>query len=230
MSEHFSFIELVAQTITIMIPMLMSLTMHEFFHAWMARQLGDKTASRAGRLTLNPLAHADMMGTFVLPFLSLMAAGAGTQVPFIGWARPVPVDPTQFRRRVNSRLGMALVAFAGPVANFILALGSAWAMSLAIRQQWLSLANMAQQPLWLFLSTMLSINVGLFVFNMLPIYPLDGQQIVSSALSLRYSLQFTNFSMRFGGMLLLFVVFFAHELLSWPVNTLRNGLLWLVGL
>src|SRR5574340_1315088 len=87
-----------------LIPLVLSLSVHEFAHAWSAWKLGDDTADRMGRLTLNPIAHVDPIGTLLLPLLG---------VPF-GWARPVPVNPARFRRNVNMNTGMAMTAAAGP--------------------------------------------------------------------------------------------------------------------
>src|SRR5574340_802071 len=94
-----------------LIPLVLSLSVHEFAHAWSAWKLGDDTADRMGRLTLNPLAHVDPVGTLLLPLLG---------IPF-GWAKPVPVQPHRFRPTVNMTTGMMLVAVAGPLANLGLA-------------------------------------------------------------------------------------------------------------
>src|SRR5689334_11759130 len=84
----------VAQAVMVLIPLVLSLTVHEFAHAWAAKRLGDDTAERMGRLTLNPAAHADPMGTVILPLIILVANGAaaGGAIPFFGWAKPVPVN------------------------------------------------------------------------------------------------------------------------------------------
>src|SRR5512142_2218234 len=107
----------------ILIPLLLSLTVHEFAHAWSAARLGDDTGARAGRLTLNPLAHIDPIGTILLPLLG---------IPF-GWARPVPVDPSRFRRTVKMRTGVMLTAAAGPLSNVILAVVCTVGYGLALR-------------------------------------------------------------------------------------------------
>ncbi|HMF44095.1 MAG TPA: site-2 protease family protein, partial [Polyangia bacterium] len=91
--------------------MLLSLTVHEWAHAWSAYRLGDDTASKLGRLTLNPIAHIDPFGSLILPLL---------HIPF-GWAKPVPVNPTRFRKGVNISTGMIITAAAGPLANVVLA-------------------------------------------------------------------------------------------------------------
>src|SRR5512134_1879423 len=92
-------------------PLLLSLSFHEWAHAWSAHKLGDDTAERMGRLTLNPLAHIDPLGTILLPLLG---------VPF-GWAKPVPVNPARFRRGVHMGRGMMITSAAGPLSNLLLA-------------------------------------------------------------------------------------------------------------
>src|SRR5262249_30519600 len=105
------------------VPLLLSLTVHEWAHAWSAWRLGDDTAAMQGRLTLNPPAHMDPIGTLILPL-------AG--VPF-GWAKPVPVNPLRFRRGISMRGGMMITAAAGPVSNLLIALGCAVALGIALR-------------------------------------------------------------------------------------------------
>jgi Zn-dependent protease len=155
------------------LPFLMAVVFHEWSHGYVAKRFGDDTASVAGRLTLNPLAHIDPIGTVALPAL-LMFSGA----PFMfGWAKPVPVD---FGRLRNPRRDMILVAAAGPVANLILAVVCAVALS--------ALAPMAEtesaatgfriaEPLATMALYGLQLNVVLAVFNMLPIPPLDGGRV-----------------------------------------------------
>src|SRR5690349_19189073 len=98
--------------------MLLSLTVHEFAHAFVAVRLGDDTPRRDGRLTLSPLAHYDIWGTFPIPIIAIVAGG----IPFIGWARPVETNPGNYTRRLSMRNGHRLVASAGPLSNLLLAL------------------------------------------------------------------------------------------------------------
>src|SRR6185295_10540340 len=99
--------------------MVLSLTVHECAHAWVAYRLGDDTAERQGRLSLSPVTHVDPIGSLLIPALNIVLAGG---FGFIGWARPTPVTPTRFRATVPMRTGMALVAAAGPFSNLLLAL------------------------------------------------------------------------------------------------------------
>ena len=139
---------------------LISLTVHELSHGLVAYRLGDPTAKLNGRLTLNPLSHIDWIGLFLL-----LAVG-------VGWAKPVPVDPRNFR---NPRKGMALTALAGPASNFLLALAALGAGALLLR---LGLTSRWVAYLLLFLCQLAVLNVGLGLFNLIPFPPLDGSRVV----------------------------------------------------
>jgi Zn-dependent protease len=203
--------------------LLLSLTVHEFAHAWSARRLGDDTAERMGRLTLNPLAHADPIGTFILPLLN---------VPF-GWAKPVPIDPTRFRRGIDMRKGMMISALAGPAANLLLGVVSALLLGFVARlapdlgaaagQR--SAANVAAA----FLFSMIQMNVVLAVFNLLPIPPLDGSRIVDAFLPARFREAWESFS-RFSMFILLALVFFGWRLIAVPVTAGIDALIRLASL
>lgn len=157
-------------------PILLAVVLHELAHGYVAFRLGDSTAARMGRLTLNPLAHVDLFGTVLLPLI-LVFAGA----PFLfGYAKPVPVNFLNLR---NPRRDMVLVALAGPLTNLILAGLSALALrsllSLQVSEGFLAsnlatIAHMAQYSVL--------INVGLAVFNLLPLPPLDGGRVATGLL------------------------------------------------
>ncbi len=187
--------------------LLLSLTVHEFAHAWSARRLGDDTAERMGRLTLNPLAHADPIGTFILPLLN---------VPF-GWAKPVPINPARFRRGVDMGKGMMISALAGPSANLVLGVVSALLLGGLLRfsgdpgQRGAAGAGVA------FLYSLIQMNVVLAVFNLLPSPPLDGSRIVDAFLPARYREAWESFS-RFSMFILLALVFFGWRVIAVPVN------------
>ena len=146
----------IEQLILLIPPLLFALCFHEFSHAYVAYLLGDHTAAKRGRLTLNPLAHLDPFGSLMIIFVGF------------GWAKPVPVDPRYFK---NSRIGMMQVAFAGPASNLLLALVG----GLFIRYFGSSMSEIIIKVSFNF--TM--INLALCFFNLIPVHPLDGSQIFS---------------------------------------------------
>ena len=143
---------------------LISLTVHELSHGLVAYRLGDPTAKLNGRLTLNPLSHIDWIGLFLL-----LAVG-------VGWAKPVPVDPRNFK---NPRKGMAITALAGPFSNFVLALVSLGMGSLLFH---FAPANRPLAYILLFLCQLAVLNVGLGLFNLIPFPPLDGSRVLEMLL------------------------------------------------
>lgn len=187
----------------LLIPLILSLSVHEFAHAWTAYRLGDDTASRAGRLTLNPLAHIDPIGTILLPLL---------QVPF-GWARPVPVNPARFRPGVRMAGGMALTAAAGPISNLLLALLMTVLYALLGRYAPEVMGRGGAVPQLIVI--MIELNVNLALFNLLPVPPLDGSRVVDGFMPREFRPVWERV-MRFSPFLLLAVVFFAGRLIAGP--------------
>lgn len=197
------------------IALLIALTFHEFSHGLVADCLGDDTARKMGRLSLNPLVHLDFMGTLMLFLVGF------------GWGKPVPINPSLFRQ--NPRSGMALVAFAGPLAN----LGLAGLFSMPIRLEllpWDSLSAISLHPntgaiLTTLIFYLIFFNIILAFFNLIPIAPLDGFKVVLGLLprDLAYSLEKTE---RHGSMILLLLLFFGFltgflwDFLKYGVNLL----------
>jgi Zn-dependent protease len=163
-----------AQVFIAFIVLLFSLTVHECAHAWTADRLGDPTARLLGRVSLNPMVHADLIGTLLFPLVAMLA-----NVPLIGWAKPVPVN---VRRLRHHRRDYVLVAAAGPASNLALALVAATGLRLlTVSPVTLGEPNMSV-PVASLLGQALRLNVLLAVFNMLPIPPLDGGNVLGGLL------------------------------------------------
>lgn len=200
---------------TFVIPLLLSLTVHEWAHAWSANLLGDDTAEREGRLTLNPLAHIDPLGTIILPLLG---------IPF-GWAKPVPVNPARFRRDIPMRRGMMITAAAGPASNLLIALLCAVLFGLGIRFGW----GAERTDVYQLLRTAMMLNVLLAVFNMLPIYPLDGSRVVDGLISFKLRPAWERYC-EYGPMVLLAVIILPSligiSIMRWPMSVAMQGITW----
>jgi Zn-dependent protease len=155
--------------------LLFSLTVHETAHAWTADRLGDPTARLLGRISLNPAVHIDPIGTIVFPLIALL-----TNVPVLGWAKPVPVNIT--RLRGNWKRKYMLIAAAGPASNLVLAVIAALVLRVLPATTLEPTVEAALAPLILFLKVAVYLNVLLAVFNMVPVPPLDGGNVVAGLL------------------------------------------------
>jgi Zn-dependent protease len=171
---------IVFKIISFMIPLILSLTFHEYAHARVAYWLGDDTAARMGRMTLNPIPHIDLVGTILIPIIAAFAGG----LPLIGWAKPVPVMPVRYTRRLSMHTGDIIVSIAGPVSNIILATVCIVILRLAFHPYSLWNCLYEVQPgnaaslVQNLLATMVVMNVGLGIFNLIPIPPLDGSHLL----------------------------------------------------
>jgi Zn-dependent protease len=169
--------QIVAYIAIIAVPLLAAIILHEVAHGVVAYMLGDPTAARHGRLTLNPIPHIDPVGTILLPGVLLITARVLGTSPFVfGWAKPVPIDP---RRFANPRRDSLLVALAGPATNLLLAAASvavvaALPESVKAGSLVAGLGQMAIASVW--------INTVLAVFNMIPVPPLDGGRLLTAIL------------------------------------------------
>jgi len=157
-----------------LVPFFMAIVIHEFGHGWMARKWGDNTAFDSGRLTLNPIAHVDPIGTLAIPLLNMI-----TGIPLLfGWAKPVPINPNRFRKY---RPGLFWVSVAGIIANFIMA--ALCALSFAALIRFMPEDFFLTRPLILMAQFGVGVNFAIALFNLLPIPPLDGSKVIESFLS-----------------------------------------------
>lgn len=190
--------------------MILAIGVHEFAHALAAHRLGDPTPEGQGRLTLNPVAHMDPIGTLALP---LILGITGTGMIF-GWGRPVQTTPRYYTRKVTMRAGMALVAFAGPLSNLlqaVITLGLVLALTRTGVVDATSLlgAGGLDHPLVVFYY----LNILLFAFNLLPLHPLDGGKVLGWLLGARYQ-HVDDFLSRYGFVILLVLVFALPQVMS----------------
>jgi Zn-dependent protease len=211
---------LVQRIVVWILPVVFAITVHEVAHGWVAKQYGDKTAFMQGRLTLNPLKHVDLVGTLLLPGLLLLT---GTGFIF-GWAKPVPVDPRNFK---NPRRDMAIVALAGPLSNLLMALS--WALLARIGV----ILNIEAISLPLIYTGVagISINLVLALLNMLPIPPLDGSRILTGVLPHRLAWQYNKLE-RFGFIIILVLLYtnLLSVILAYPMFEAQKVFFTIAGL
>lgn len=206
------------------IPVVLAITLHEAAHGFMALKFGDDTAKQLGRVTFNPLKHIDRVGTVILPALLLLA-----QAPFLfGYAKPVPVD---FSRLIPPRTGMFMVAIAGVVVNFALALATGLLLHI---EAWVT----PEDAPWLYMNLYrsLQINCVLIIFNLIPILPLDGGRAVDALLfgelrRMYRQLERYGIVLVLGALLVLPLVGYdiAGEIIGKPALWLIEQVLWLTG-
>ncbi|CAL1241415.1 site-2 protease family protein [Candidatus Methylocalor cossyra] len=215
--EQLTLVQIIAVAI---LPVLFAITLHEVAHGWVAQWLGDDTAARLGRLSVNPIHHIDPLGTVLIPgLLLLLKAGF-----LFGWAKPVPVD---FNRLRHPKRDMALVALAGPLANLFMAI--VWA--LLIRLAILIDLPYASVPLALMGQLGISVNIVLMLINLIPIPPLDGGRVAVGLLPYQLAVPFSRLEPY--GFLILLALMFTNSLsllLGLPMRVLHGLLLGLAGL
>jgi Zn-dependent protease len=182
--------------------LVISVAIHEFGHAIMAYKLGDDTPKRQGRVTLNPLAHADPIGTLLLPVLGNLHAAAGGAGGGFGWGKPVQWQPHRVRRGISMTTANILVSFAGPFMNLLLATIVALVHCILLGQGVLTAESAQVNQVLLFIVTT---NFILFFFNLLPVPPLDGGHIAQAFMPYKYRAQFDSFA-KFGPFVILAVM------------------------
>ena len=204
-------------------PIMFAIIAHEVMHGVVALRLGDDTALRAGRLTLNPISHIDLFGTIILPF-GLYLFG----LPVLGYAKPVPVD---FRVLRGGRSGMLKVAAAGPLTNFVLAIVSGLLLRAAPIFLQGSFGSTVAMPIARMLQASVIVNVELGVFNLFPVLPLDGGRVLFSVLPVRVARAYAQ-TERYG-FLILMLLLYTHwlDVAIIPVMNMALGAIsWMVQL
>src|SRR6266550_9214438 len=169
---------LLGHLVVYMVVLLLAISAHEASHAWMSYRFGDDTARLLGRITLNPAAHIDPIGTLLIPIASFVLGSMGgpvARIPLIGWGKPTPVNPLRWR---NKDLANVMVSAAGIMANLFIAICTFIIFKglLMFRTEWLI------EPVFILLQYLLTMNISLAVFNLLPFPPLDGSKILETFL------------------------------------------------
>ena len=211
---------IIQKFITILLPVLLAITVHEAAHGWAALQLGDSTAWQLGRVTLNPLKHIDPVGTVIVPIIMFTLSGL-----MFGWAKPVPVNWHYLRQ---PRRDMALVALAGPLANFLMAI--IWAMIAKIG--WITSTWFEQSLFFFYMGQAgIIINAAFMILNLIPILPLDGGRILYSILPPSLARSFGQLE-PFGLiiLILLLTIGVLGKILIPLVRLIYEQLSWLVGM
>lgn len=188
-----------AQVFIAFIVLLFSLTVHESAHAWTADRLGDPTARLLGRVSLNPVVHADLIGTVVFPLLGMLSG-----MPLIGWAKPVPVNIARLRRHHSDYV---LVAAAGPASNLLVAVVASLVLALMPVRPIVVGGSEVTAPLLTLFTRAMYLNVLLAVFNMLPIPPLDGGNVLGGVLPRSIAVRYDALVRPYGFILLYALMF-----------------------
>jgi Zn-dependent protease len=172
--------QLIPQLVIYMVVLLLAISAHEAAHAWMSYKFGDDTARLLGRITLNPMAHTDPVGTLLIPIVGFVfGAMGGGRLPLIGWGKPTPVNPLRWRQK---DLANVMVSIAGILANLLIAIIAFVILKVLSGGLIESIPESLIEPVLLFLQFLLTMNISLAVFNLLPFPPLDGSKILDTFL------------------------------------------------
>lgn len=190
-----------------MVTLLFAISAHEAAHAWMSNRFGDDTARLLGRITLNPAAHIDPIGTLLIPIVGFVLGNIGgpvARIPLIGWGKPTPVNPLRWH---NKDLANVMVSAAGIMANLFIAICSFIIIKVMLMTgAFASIPASLQEPVALLLQFFLTMNISLAIFNLLPFPPLDGSKILETFLpeSMRPALAFLE---QFGFIILMILIY-----------------------
>lgn len=198
---------------------IIAITFHEFAHAYAAYRLGDDTARMQGRLNLNPLSHIDPVGFILLIFAH------------IGWGKPVQINPRNFDRKYSMSTGEAIVSVAGPVMNFILAIVFTFIYFILIKFAQSFIMTQIGAIILIIIQSTIIVNIGLGVFNLIPLPPLDGSKIFRNFMSYNVKAWFDKYEKVFYiAFLILWITGLAGTIISPIIELIATGLMHLVGL
>ena len=202
-TQQISIPEIFLYMIQFMVILLFSLSFHESAHAFMAYKCGDDTARLMGRMTLNPIVHIDPIGTLLLPGIMIAMSLMGSSPFLFGWAKPVPVNPLNFR---DYRKGELLVSLAGPFSNLILVAGGALICRALLIIDFSG--KMIGNPFFIFFIFFTSLNAILFLFNLIPIPPLDGSHVLKLFLSRSAAETYNRVIAPYGFLIIIGLIYF----------------------
>ncbi len=200
--------QLVSHLIIYMVVLLLAISAHEAAHAWMSHKFGDNTAYMLGRVTLNPVAHTDPIGTLLIPIISFVLGamgGALGNIPLIGWGKPTPVNP---RNWTNYKTANVMVSIAGVLANLILLIIGIIVAKILLMQgfELKDFFGGSENPIAIFVGDLMMLNLSLFVFNLLPFPPLDGSKILSTFLPASFQ-PALDLLEQYGFLILMFLIY-----------------------
>ena len=222
-------LNLVSHLVIYMVVLLLAISCHEAGHAWMSHKFGDDTAYMLGRVTLNPVAHTDPIGTLLIPMIAFIlgsVGGALGSIPLIGWGKPTPVNP---RNWTNYTWGNVMVSIAGVLANLILMTIGIVAAKIMMSQgfQLGDFFGRSSNPVAILVGYMMMLNLSLFVFNLLPFPPLDGSKIMSTFLPASAQPIFAMLE-QYGFLILMFLIYIGVFRLI--ITPFLYGLLYLLSI
>jgi Zn-dependent protease len=212
-------LQLAGNLVSFFVILLFSLCFHEFAHGLVARQRGDRTAELMGRLTLNPFPHMDMMGTVILPFMTVVFNSMGMNLPLFGWGKPVPINERNLK---NPRTDMFWIALAGPVSNLFLAVVGTVLLVLAAM---FLLTTPFFGGIRTLLSQFIQTNLFLAFFNIIPLHPLDGGKVIARFLPASLNAKLEENEQMTSMILMFLIIFGALRILALPVMWAYHGLL-----
>jgi Zn-dependent protease len=215
----------IQHAILYLIAFILSITVHEFGHAWVANRLGDPTPRSQGRVTLSPQHHIDPIGTILMPIL--MALSASASLPLLAWGRPVQTNPAAYTRRFSMSTGRMMVSIAGPFMNLVMAFVVSLGIVVAAR------LHAPDHLISTVFHYLVRLNISLMVFNLLPIPPLDGGAVLAWVLP-RSMHNVVDFLARYGSFILLFLVISPSlglplmRVIGYPIDLIMSY--WILGL